>query len=102
MKYPCCSCDRKFPFESDLVNHRLKHQRNPGFMCNHELKGGICGKWFYAKSDLTKHMKIRTAATNADILHQISDISEHIVTPTQTKNVINAPIVINCLNTIHN
>ena len=58
MKYPCRSCDRVFPFKSDLVNHRLKHRQNPGFICNHELKGGICGKWFYAKSDLTKHMKI--------------------------------------------
>ena len=57
IKYTCHTCGKIFPFESDLSYHRLKHRRNPGFMCNHEVNGGICGKWFFARSDLTKHTK---------------------------------------------
>ena len=44
MNYLCRTCGKRFPFESDLANHRLKHRRNPGFMCNHEVDGVICGK----------------------------------------------------------
>ena len=39
-------------------NRRLKHRCHPGHQCNHEANGGICGKWFFAKSDLNKHAKI--------------------------------------------
>ena len=57
LKFPCRSCSRSFPFESDLVNHHLKHQRHPGYQCNHQSEGTVCGKWFFAKSDLTRHIK---------------------------------------------
>ena len=57
VRYPCRTCGKSFPFESDLNYHRLKHRRNPGFMCNHDSNGVVCGKWFFAKSDLTKHAK---------------------------------------------
>ena len=56
--FPCCSCNKNFTFESDLNNHRLKHRHHPGHQCNHRVDTGICGKWFYAKSDLNKHAKI--------------------------------------------
>ena len=39
--------EKVFTFESDLNYHRLKHRRNPGFMCNHEDNGSVCGKWFF-------------------------------------------------------
>ena len=57
LKFPCRSCSRSFPFESDLINHRLKHRRHPGHQCNHQSKGTVCRKWFFVKSDLTKHIK---------------------------------------------
>ena len=57
MNYLCHTCGKRYPFESDLANHRLKHRRNPGHMCNHDVNGVICGKWFFASSDLTKHAK---------------------------------------------
>ena len=57
LKYPCRSCNKSFPFKSNLVNHHLKHRRHPGYQCNHQEKGAICGKWYFAKSDLTKHLK---------------------------------------------
>ena len=57
MNYPCRTCSKHYPFNSDLADHRLKHRRNPGFMCNHDVDGVICGKWFFASSDLTKHAK---------------------------------------------
>ena len=56
-QYPCRSCDKTFPFESDLTSHRLTHRRNPGYICNNEKDSKICGWWFFAKSDLTKHAK---------------------------------------------
>ena len=37
MNYLCRSCGKRYPFESDLANHRLKHRRNPGHMCNHDV-----------------------------------------------------------------
>ena len=57
LKFPCRSCNRSFPFESDLTNHHLKHQRHPGHQCNHQVQGTVCRKWFFVKSDLTKHIK---------------------------------------------
>ena len=57
LKYPCHTCRKSFPFKSDLSYHCLKHKCNPGFMCNHEVNGGICRKWFFTNSDLTKHAK---------------------------------------------
>ena len=60
LKYPCCSCGCKFAFESDLTNHHLKHRRHPGHQCNHEFNWKVCGKWFVAKGDLTKHAKIHS------------------------------------------
>ena len=55
--YPCRNCNKVFPFESDLAGHRLVHRCNPGHMCNHDDNGKICGKWFFAQSDLNKHAK---------------------------------------------
>ena len=55
-KYSCRNCNKFFPFESDLACHRLKHHRHPGFQCNHSQNGSVCGKWYFAKSDLAKHV----------------------------------------------
>ena len=54
-KCHCQNCDKVFPFESNLASHRLKHHQHLGFQCNHEKNGSICGKWYFAKSDLAKH-----------------------------------------------
>ena len=56
----CHNCGRNFAFESDLSAHRLKYGRHPRFMCNHDDNGKVCGKWFFAKSDLTKHTLIHS------------------------------------------
>ena len=53
--HTCRNCGRNFAFESDLSAHRLKYRRHPSFMCNNDINGKVCGKWFFAKSDLTKH-----------------------------------------------
>ena len=58
MNYPYRTCGKHYPFKSDLANHHLKHRRNPGHMCNHDVNGVICGKWFFMSSDLTKHAKM--------------------------------------------
>ena len=55
LRFPCRNCGKSFPFESDLATHRTKYRRHPGHMCNHEVDGKICGKWFFLNSDLTKH-----------------------------------------------
>ena len=60
LKFPCRLCGCHFPFESDLVNHCIKHRRHPRHQCNHESEGKVCGKWFFAKSDLNKHTKIHS------------------------------------------
>ena len=60
LKFPCRLCSRSFPFESDLANHCLKHWRHPGHQCSHQSEGKVCRKWFFAKSDLTKHAKIHS------------------------------------------
>ena len=54
-KFSCRNCNKLFPFESDLASHRLKHRRHPGFQCSHNQNGSVCGKWYFAKSDLAKH-----------------------------------------------
>ena len=36
LKFPCRSWGRCFPFESDLLNHYLKHRRHPRHQCNHQ------------------------------------------------------------------
>ena len=58
--FPCRNCGKNFPFESDLTAHRMKYRRHPGFMCNHDVDGKICGKWYFARSDLTKHALTHT------------------------------------------
>ena len=60
LKFPCRSCRRCYPFESDLANHCLKHRRYPGHQCNHQSEGTVCRKWFFVKSDLNKHIKIHS------------------------------------------
>ena len=59
-KFHCRNCDKVFLFESDLAGHRLKHHRHPGFQCNHKKNGSICGKWYFAKSDLAKHARMHS------------------------------------------
>ena len=54
-KFSCRNCNKSFPFESDLASHRLKHRHHPGFQCSHNQNRSVCGKWYFAKSDLAKH-----------------------------------------------
>ena len=56
-KFSRRNCNKLFPFESDLASHRLKHRRHPGFQCSHNQNGNVCGKWYFAKSDLAKHAR---------------------------------------------
>ena len=65
LKFFCRFCEKGYTFESDLNNHKLKHQRHPGYQCNQVNNGRICGKWYFAKGDLTKHLKIHSG-----IVHQ--------------------------------
>ena len=58
--FPCQNCGKNFPFESDLAAHRMKYRRHPGYMCNHDVDGKICGKWYFSRSDLTKHALTHT------------------------------------------
>ena len=58
LKYLCRAYNKSFAFDSDFNNHKLKHRHNPGHQCQKEVEGKTCGSWFFAKSDLTKHMKI--------------------------------------------
>ena len=58
--HTCRNCGCNFACESDLSAHRLKYCRHPRFMCNHDINGKVCGKWFFAKSDLTKHALIHS------------------------------------------
>ena len=60
LRFPCRNCGKSFPFESDLAAHHTKYRRHPGHMCNHEVDGKICGKWFFSNSDLTKHALTHT------------------------------------------
>ena len=58
--FPCRNCGKNFPFESDLAAHCMKYRRHPGYMCNHDIDGKICGKWYFSRSDLTKHALTHT------------------------------------------
>ena len=60
LKFLCRSCGHHFLFESDLVNHCLKHRIYTGHQCNHHSEGKVCGKCFFAKSDLSKHAPIHS------------------------------------------
>ena len=60
MKFPCDSCGKSFPFESDLAGNCLKHRRHPGYQCNHKANGTMCGKWYFSKSDLKKHARMHS------------------------------------------
>ena len=59
-KFHCRTCDKLFPFKSDLASHRLKYCQHPGFQCNHDNNGSVCGKWYFAKSDLAKHARMHS------------------------------------------
>ena len=65
LKFFCQSCGKGYAFESDLNNHKLKHRCHPGYQCNQVSSGRICGKWYFAKGDLTKHLK-----THSGVVHQ--------------------------------
>ena len=58
--FRCRNCGKNFPFESNLAAHRMKYRRHPGYMCNHDIDGKICGKWYFSRSDLTKHTLTHT------------------------------------------
>ena len=59
-KFCCRNCNKYFLFESNLAGHRLKHRHHPGFQCNHSQNGSVCGKWYFAKSDLAKHVHMHS------------------------------------------
>ena len=63
--HTCRNCGCNFAFESNLSAHRLKYRCHPGFMCISDINGKVCGKWFFAKSDLTKH-----ALTHSGKIHR--------------------------------
>ena len=54
LKYPCDYCPKWFPFESDRDTHHISHQTLKTFACI----SPNCGKTFFFKGDLTKHVKI--------------------------------------------
>ena len=102
-KYPCHTCGKVFPFESDLFYHRFKHRCNPGFMCNHEVNGGICGKWFFVKSDLTKHAKTHSGTVYSCYECDYTTLGmrylrAHRYNRTQIKNVIDVKLARKLLN----
>ena len=51
LKYKCDDCGKRFPFESDCMQHRLSYQTVRHHHC---LKPG-CMRSFFSKGDLTKH-----------------------------------------------
>ena len=64
----CPDCEQLFNNPCSLPRHKYshlelkfpKHRRHPRHQCNHQLDGKVCGKWFFAKSDLNKHAKIHS------------------------------------------
>ena len=60
-KFACRSCDKTFPYESKLAEHRVSHMRLGYKKCFH----GKCTKIFKRKSDLEKH-----AITHSNKLHK--------------------------------
>ena len=52
LKYPCPHCERKFPFESDLNVHVIKHESDRKYNCKE------CSKSFFMKGDLIKHEQV--------------------------------------------
>ena len=52
----CLDCDRSFPFESQLSDHRKTHLTLKQYMCSHPK----CQKDFTHKYDLAKHERIHT------------------------------------------
>ena len=52
LKYPCPHCECKFPFESDLNVHVIKHESDRKYNCKE------CSKSFFMKGDLIKHEQV--------------------------------------------
>jgi hypothetical protein len=51
--YPCTFCPKKFKWITSLKSHLARHT-NDGYHCAH------CGKGFYLKKDLDRHVLIHT------------------------------------------
>ena len=52
LHFVCEDCGQSFPFKSRLEQHRITHQSDPSFMCQH--KG--CDHCFKNKGDLNRHL----------------------------------------------
>ena len=52
LKYPCPHCEHKFPFESDLNVHVIKHESDRQVKCKE------CSKLFFMKGDMIKHEQV--------------------------------------------
>ena len=52
-QFKCRSCDKIFPFESQLKSHRHMHRRNRNYIC----PSANCGKSFKHPSDLASHAR---------------------------------------------
>ena len=54
LKFTCETCGERFPFESQLKDHRVKHLMNRGHSCFAK----DCGRLFKNKSSLIRHIKV--------------------------------------------
>ena len=57
LKFKCDRCSKHFPFESDQDAHMLSRMKTKG----HHCVSPNCGKCFFSKGDLTKHIKTHSA-----------------------------------------
>ena len=52
-QFQCRTCDKYFPFESQLKSHRHMHHRNRNYIC----AAANCGRSFKHPGDLAAHAK---------------------------------------------
>ena len=80
-QFKCRSCEKMFPFESQLKSHRHMHQRGRNYMC----ASAICTKSFkhpgdlaaHAKSHETTHRCAHCSYTNSDCHNLKSHLRTH-------------------------
>ena len=53
----CDECNKQFPFESQLISHKISHKEEGQFPCDQ------CPKRMKNKSDLKKHLSAHTDGT---------------------------------------